>query len=50
MTGRGDDQIWAYRSAAEAFRAAATGPLADELAAAVDELERLVGPPDAGRG
>jgi (p)ppGpp synthase/HD superfamily hydrolase len=43
MTGRADDQIWAYRSAGEAFRAAGTGPLADELAAAVDELERLVG-------
>jgi GTP pyrophosphokinase len=41
MTGRGDDQIWAYRSAAEAFRAAGTGHLADELAAAVDELERM---------
>jgi GTP pyrophosphokinase len=41
MTGRGDDQIWAYRSAAQAFRAAGTGHLADELAAAVDELERL---------
>lgn len=43
MTGRSDDQIWAYRSAADAFRAAGTGHLADELAAAVDELERLVG-------
>jgi (p)ppGpp synthase/HD superfamily hydrolase len=41
MTGRADDQIWAYRSAAEAFRAAGTGPLADELAAAVNELERV---------
>lgn len=42
MTGRADDQIWAYRSAAEAFRSAGTGHLADELAAAVNELERLV--------
>jgi GTP pyrophosphokinase len=42
MTGRGDDQIWAYRSAAEAFQAAGTGHLADELAAAVDELERMI--------
>ena len=43
MTGRADDQVWAYRSAAEAFRAAGTGPMADQLAAAVDELERLAG-------
>jgi len=42
MTGRGDDQIWAYRSAAEAFQAAGTGPLADELAAAVNDLERMI--------
>jgi GTP pyrophosphokinase len=50
MTGRGDDQIWAYRSAAEAFRAAGTGHLADELAAAVDELERMVGNGNGSRG
>lgn len=42
MTGRADDQIWAYRSAAEAFRSAGTGHMADELAAVVDQLERLV--------
>jgi (p)ppGpp synthase/HD superfamily hydrolase len=42
MTGRADDQIWAYRSAAEAFRAAGTGHLAVELTAAVDQLEQLV--------
>jgi len=39
LTGRADDQIWAYRSAAEAFREAGTGPLADELMEAVDALE-----------
>ena len=50
MTGRGDDQIWAYRSAAEAFQAAGAGPLADELAAAVDELERMVGYGNAAGG
>jgi len=43
MTGRGDDQVWAYRAAAEAFRAARTGPLADELAEAVDALDREIG-------
>ena len=39
LTGRADDQIWAYRSAAKAFQEAGTGPLADELAEAVDALE-----------
>ena len=39
LTGRADDQIWAYRSAAEAFRESGTGPLADELMEAVDALE-----------
>ena len=43
LTGRAEDQIWAYRSAGEAFRAAGTGAMADELADAVDQLERLVG-------
>ena len=42
MTGRGDDQVWAYRAAAEAFRAAGTGPLADELADAVEALDRAI--------
>jgi (p)ppGpp synthase/HD superfamily hydrolase len=47
MTGRGDDQVWALRSAADAFRAAGTGPLADELSEAVDALERAIShPPD----
>ena len=31
----------AYRSAAEAFRSAGTGHMAEELAAAVDRLEKL---------
>jgi (p)ppGpp synthase/HD superfamily hydrolase len=42
LTGRGDDQVWAYRSAAEAFREAGTGPMAEELAEAVDALERAI--------
>jgi len=41
MTRSGEDQIWAYRSAAEAFQAAGTGALADELMSAVNELSRL---------
>ncbi|MBS1859331.1 MAG: HD domain-containing protein [Acidobacteria bacterium] len=41
LTGRAEDQVWAYRGAAEAFRAAGTGPMAEELAAAVDLLEGL---------
>jgi len=44
MTARGDDQVWAYRAAAEAFQAAGAGPLAGELAEAVDALERAILP------
>ena len=44
MTARGDDQVWAYRAAAEAFQAAGTGPLAGELAEAVGALERAILP------
>jgi len=43
MTGRGDDQVWGYRQAGEAFRAAGTGPMADELLEAVETLERAIG-------
>jgi GTP pyrophosphokinase len=43
MTGRADDQIWAYRSAAEAFRETGTGPMAEELMGAVESLEKAVG-------
>ncbi len=43
LTGRAEDQVWAYRGAAEAFRATGTGPMADDLLAAVDLLERLTG-------
>jgi hypothetical protein len=42
LTRNGQDQVWAYRKAAEAFQAAGAGPMADELAAAVDELEGLI--------
>jgi (p)ppGpp synthase/HD superfamily hydrolase len=42
LTRNGDDQVWAYRSAAEAFVAAGTGPMAEELLRAVEELARLV--------
>jgi (p)ppGpp synthase/HD superfamily hydrolase len=42
LTGRADDQIWAYRCAAEAFQAAGTGQMADELAAAVEALAAAV--------
>ena len=45
MTGRGDDQVWAYRAAAEAFRAAGTGPMADELMEAVEALDSAITAP-----
>ena len=45
MTRSGDDQVWAYRSAAESFRAAGVGPLADDLADAVEQLARVIAPP-----
>jgi hypothetical protein len=45
LTRNGDDQVWAYRTAAEIFRKAGTGPMADELAATVRELARLVSKP-----
>jgi (p)ppGpp synthase/HD superfamily hydrolase len=43
QTRNGGDQVWAYRSAGEAFVAAGAGPLADELLRAVADLERLIG-------
>ena len=42
QTRNGGDQVWAYRSAGEAFVAAGAGPMAHELLRAVDELDRLV--------
>lgn len=42
QTRNGADQVWAYRSAGEAFVAAGSGPMADELLRAVDELETLI--------
>ncbi len=42
QTRNGADQVWAYRSAGEAFVAAGAGPMAEELLRAVDELDRLV--------
>jgi (p)ppGpp synthase/HD superfamily hydrolase len=42
LTRNGDDQVWAYRSAGEAFVAAGVGPMAEELLRAVDELAGLV--------
>ncbi len=42
LTRTGDDQVWAYGTAAERFQAAGAGPLADELAAAVRQLVRLI--------
>jgi GTP pyrophosphokinase len=41
-TGRGDDQVWAYREAAVAFRDSGVGLLAEELMAAVDALDRAI--------
>lgn len=42
QTRSGDDQVWAYRSAAEAFRAAGVGAMAEELMRAVEELARII--------
>ena len=42
LTRNGDDQVWAYRSAAEAFIAAGVGAMAEELLRAVNELAELV--------
>lgn len=42
QTRNGADQVWAYRSAGEAFAAAGTGPMAAELLRAVAELEVLI--------
>ena len=41
-TARGEDQVWAYRSAAEAFQEAGAGGLAQELIEAVDALDRAI--------
>jgi len=38
MTGRGDDQVWAYREAGRAFRETGTGAMAEEL---METMERL---------
>lgn len=42
QTRNGGDQVWAYRSAGEAFVAARTGPMADDLLRAVADLERMI--------
>jgi (p)ppGpp synthase/HD superfamily hydrolase len=49
MTGRGDDQVWAYRSAAAAFHAAGTGPLAEDLSEAVNALEAAIAAGQSGQ-
>jgi (p)ppGpp synthase/HD superfamily hydrolase len=43
MTRSGDDQVWAYRSAAEAFLRAGTGPMAEELMNVVNQLANEIG-------
>jgi len=50
LTRNRDDQVWAYRTAAEMFQSAAASPLVQNLAGAVNELERLTsdGPPPSG--
>jgi (p)ppGpp synthase/HD superfamily hydrolase len=42
QTRNGDDQVWAYGTAAEAFQKAGAGPMADELAETIRELARLM--------
>ena len=44
MTRSGEDQVWAYRTAAAAFQAAEGGVMADELAATVEQLAGLIAP------
>jgi (p)ppGpp synthase/HD superfamily hydrolase len=39
----GAQTLWYYRALVEAFQEAGGGPLVEELAAAVDEMERLAG-------
>ena len=41
FTGGREGTLWYYRALVEAFRAAGTTPLVEELARVVDELERL---------
>lgn len=41
FTGNRDGTLWYYRALVEAFRAAGTDPLVDELARTVAEMERL---------